>query len=156
MRVATWNINNVVRRLDLVLDWLAAVYANRSRPDDAAFASRACAEAAVNAARTSDAARASRAWWQASEAYRRLGDPARQCEALRSALESDFANYNAHRALGMLLSQNEQYEEAREHLNWCARRRPDDTGVLTLLEQTVESQIRAPTSTAETPRPRMK
>ena len=28
MRVATWNINNVVRRLDLLLDWLA-----RTRPD---------------------------------------------------------------------------------------------------------------------------
>lgn len=28
MRVATWNINNIVRRLDLLLDWLA-----RNRPD---------------------------------------------------------------------------------------------------------------------------
>ncbi|WP_458233014.1 endonuclease/exonuclease/phosphatase family protein [Roseateles sp. P5_E8] len=28
MRVATWNVNNVVRRLDLLLDWLA-----RTQPD---------------------------------------------------------------------------------------------------------------------------
>ena len=28
MRVATWNINNVTKRLDLLLDWLA-----RTKPD---------------------------------------------------------------------------------------------------------------------------
>lgn len=73
-------------------------------------------------------------WMVAQRCYFELGNQVKVRFCLESAIEVDPGDYNPRLAYGHWLYSIKRYDEAAEHLIWCAKRRPSDVKITTLAE----------------------
>ncbi len=74
----------------------------------------------------SPAESASALWCQVSSLQLELGNEHAAGQAAQAAVDANPNSFAARSRLGNWLFRQERYKEAREHLVWCSRRRPDD------------------------------
>ncbi len=65
-------------------------------------------------------------WLEAMAEYRKLKMPERRLQCGRNASRHDPNSLRVRQALAFCLADLEQFAEAREHLEWCLKRRPKD------------------------------
>jgi hypothetical protein len=84
------------------------------------------AQAAEREADRSEGPPAAALWLEAMAQYRRLKMPDRRLQCARNASRQDPNSLGVRQALAFCLADLEQFAEAREHLEWCLKRRPED------------------------------
>jgi tetratricopeptide (TPR) repeat protein len=82
--------------------------------------------------------RAAALWLEAMGLYRRLDMPQRRLQCGRNALRHAPNDFRARHNLALCLVDLGQFAEAKEHLEWCLKRKPDDP----LLNRTMEDIAR--------------
>ncbi len=93
--------------------------------------------------------KAAHVWLDTANTYRALDDATSRIRCLRSAVHCDPTHYSAHYALGAFLLASKEFDEAKQHLEWCFQRRSGDRKLRKLLESTVDGQLRTSARPAE-------
>lgn len=84
-------------------------------------------------------------WRKAHEAFAELGDESNARRAAESAVAADPNSFPARLLLGRWLYLAQEFADAREHLQFCHHRRPQDENLKAMLEiATRRAQDRAP------------
>ena len=73
--------------------------------------------------------------------YWRLGDPDRRLQCARNALRCDPNGFRVHQRLANCLAGLGQLAEAKEHLDWCLKRKPDDQRLLDKEKEIMRKEI---------------
>jgi tetratricopeptide (TPR) repeat protein len=80
-------------------------------------------------------------WLEIASVHHQMGDAVKELEFTEKALRLDPSNYQAHGAAGRCLAAAGRFTDAESHLAWCLERQPKDTGLQTLLRETVKKRI---------------
>ncbi len=95
-------------------------------------------------AEATDGEQASRLWCQICSLYQDLGDENRASKAAERAVEANPSSFAARSRLGAWLMEHEEFARAREHLVWCAHRRPDDAALQQQAAMATRESLRNP------------
>ena len=121
---------------------LESRYRGLERPDETALVTRRLAQQAEEEALADESETAAQHWLQAALAYQRLHESEEAIRCLRRAVGCDAYNYDLRYRLGACLCENQRYEEAEEHLNWCLQRKPDNGKLKALMAEAVDGRLR--------------
>ncbi len=80
-------------------------------------------------------------WLEAMVLHRRLDAPGQALECARKALRCDPNDLRVHEGLARCFVNLEQFAEAREHLDWCLRRKPGDPRLLELSDYMIRKEV---------------
>jgi tetratricopeptide (TPR) repeat protein len=89
-------------------------------------------KALVEKAELSDRHVAAESWSRAQHVYTYLQAPALAIECGERAVALAPNDFSKRRSLATLLVRNQRYEQAARHLQWCLRRKPDDSALAQL------------------------
>ena len=87
-------------------------------------------------------------WMTAQRCYSELRNQVKVRYCLESAIAVDPGDYNPRLAYGHWLYSIKRYEEAAEHLIFCAKRRPSDLKITTLAEYVKKKSLQQTKSAA--------
>jgi tetratricopeptide (TPR) repeat protein len=80
-------------------------------------------------------------WIEMSYVYHAMGQDEQAVRILRRAIAVRPNDYGAVLALGVRLLDAEEYGEARQHLEWCRTRNPNEASLEEMLARAVKQQI---------------
>jgi thioredoxin-like negative regulator of GroEL len=106
------------------------------------------AQALVEQAKSLEGKVASEAWFRAQQTYAFLESSALAIECGERAVAASPSDFAKRRDLAALLVHNQRYAQARPHLQWCLRRRPDDPHLVQLASEAKRQDLAAPLSAA--------
>ncbi|MBN1911663.1 MAG: O-antigen ligase family protein [Pirellulales bacterium] len=124
----------------VILRQLESVYTPRATDAQLVALRRCHADAAEAAAQAQSGPSAAKFWREARLARYRLGDMAGTLECLRRACECDPNDYDTRHRLALDLARQQCYGEAREHIQWCLDRQPDDPALREVARQVTRYQ----------------
>jgi len=122
-------------------------YRKIAQPEQITPLSYTYARAAAAAAGESKGQDAAGLWLEAMAQYGKLKVPADRLRCGRNALRSDPNSYRVREKLAHCLADLGEFAEAKEHLDWCLRRRPDHES-LRKMEEVVSRQLQSQDRTA--------
>ncbi|MCA9175733.1 MAG: O-antigen ligase family protein, partial [Planctomycetales bacterium] len=114
-----------------MLDVVRVAYARQQKVNDAQWVATQIGLAEERAARAGDVAH----WKGAQRAWHDAGDPARSALCGFEALKLEPSDFEVRKTLATALLVAGQPAPARDHLEWCRRRRPHDEEVQALYER---------------------
>jgi tetratricopeptide (TPR) repeat protein len=131
-------------------------YRKIARPDQMALLylmrAQAAEEAAEEAADDSDLQGAAELWLDAMRQHCELGDAEQRLRCGRNAFRSDPNSCLVRERLAQCLADLGWFAEAREHLDWCIKRRPDADSLRERLEKITRQEIAARQGVVGSPR----
>jgi predicted Zn-dependent protease len=127
---------------------LHAQYRNLTPPDNLKKFIKSYVAKAEQAAEQSKSRSAAALWLEAHGLWLQLDDIPGACEAARMAVAADPNHYEARRAWGTYLLEQQQFAEAEEALKWCQMRRPTDPGLAAMVERATKGRIDTQTQAA--------
>ena len=123
---------------------LRAHYERLQRVDQVAILQQRIAEEAESRAAMRKGREAAEAWRLAGDAWLSIEQPDRARDCLIHAVEADENAFDARLFLGKFLLEQQDYDTAAEHLQWCARRKPRDSRIKKLAEAATAGRLRDP------------
>ena len=100
------------------------------------------------ATRDQDAETAAPLWYEMHDLYFRLNRPREAIECLKRAVAGRPSDFQYRLSLGIRLMEQHQFADAERHLNWCAQRRPQDSGVKEALTKAIKGRVDFQSSSA--------
>ncbi len=101
-------------------------YRGLARHDQARVVGDSFVAMLERAARDATGLKAANLWRLAQSVYHYLGNQPQATQCAREALSMAPNNFSLRYRVAMTLCQQQQYEQAYEHLMWCVQRKPDD------------------------------
>ena len=124
-------------------------YGEIARPEQMVPLRLACAQAVeAEAESLNGQRRAAVLWLEAMALYSKLDAPARRLQCGRNALRCDPNSCRVRKMLAYCLADLGEFAEAKEHLDWCLKRKPDDRSLRHKLNQVVREETRRRERTA--------
>jgi len=127
-------------------------YREIARPEQMAALRRAYARAveaeAEAEAESSNNQSAAVLWLEAMSLYSKLDAPTQGLRCGRNALRCDPNSCRVRKMLAYCLAGLGQFAEAKEHLDWCLKRKPGDKSLRGKMEEIVEKETRRQARTA--------
>ncbi len=121
---------------------LQQFYRSNDLPDRLRVAQQRYVVVAESRARELRGREAAHLWLDTANTYRALDDATSRIRCLRSAVHHDPTYYNARYSLGTVLLASKEFDEAKQHLEWCFQRKSGDQKLRKLLEATVDGRLR--------------
>ncbi|MFH1921997.1 MAG: O-antigen ligase family protein [Planctomycetota bacterium] len=124
------------------LSRLASLYHRRNCPDELRLVRQCYAEACETEARDRQGETAARSWMEAAKTHADLENQPERLRCLRRAVACDRSDYDARFMLGACLFDTKHSDEAKKHLTWCLRQKPEDKNVRVLVEALIDRRLR--------------
>ena len=135
-------VDVLLTHLEPDLDGLAKFYshyAKTNRDDQLAALAPYYSSALRARADTLEGDHAAQVWTTAYVIHRRTGNSAEAVECLRRCVSATPAHFTRRRTLALYLAELGRHEESIEQIEWCLRRRPDNSALLRLLQRARQS-----------------
>lgn len=123
---------------------LRTQYERLQRIDQVAVLQERIAEEAESRAAARKGREAAEAWRVAGDAWFSIEQPERARDCLTHAVQADENAFEARLFLGKFLLEQQDYDAAADHLQWCARRKPRDSRIKKLAEAATTGRLRDP------------
>ncbi len=131
------------------LTHLLKIYRQQGREQDAAHVGGRLVAGLEGQAKTAEPAEAARLWFQVYSIHLFRHDRDRALYSLRKAAELAPDVFIHRRTLALFLMEQEQYDEAIGHLQWCLRRKLADRQLKNLLAAATRKRIEQKVSAGE-------
>ena len=137
---------------------MQAYYKNANRPEELRIVRSHLARAAEEHASTLEGREAAEKWTLAAGEYKKVDMLSETFRCLDRAMRCDSTDFQTRYMLGTCLLDAKYFDRAREHLEWCMRRKPGDEELRKLTVAAIEGGLRLssvptdPRSTRERPR----
>jgi len=121
---------------------IARHYRELDQPEELNFVTMYLANAAQNRARRLHGKQAANYWREAARAYQDINQPEESLRCLFASVRANSTHYGTRLVLGKRLLALKEFDQAKTHLTWCLRRKPQDKNLRKLLEAAVDGRLR--------------